>query len=279
MNLVDLRENLGWLLGSLGAVISLILGYLEEYVILGTLLGTAIGAGITYYVQTKMQKRAWKREYSIKIVEEVYGELFKDVNLAIQFLEKKFYKALSFRKWVQFQADYRYFMVDEKFRDRLSAFSRKVEEYNDSCNQLDNRILPKIMKQVATRVFGFEPEDKPSLDIRYKKKNKIHSTSPILNEKLRKKRSLSDIIDDALRYDDKSEISNVEVTVSFLKADRSSFVSSDLEKIKVFWGSCLKIVNNNETYQFIVEENEELLREAKSIKKELIRRIEEPWKI
>ena len=53
----------------------------------------------------------------------------------------------------------------------------------------------------------------------------------------------------------------------------------ETEKITAFWESCLKIVNDNETYQFIIEENEELLREAKSIKKELIRRIEEPWKI
>ncbi|GAH89817.1 unnamed protein product [marine sediment metagenome] len=106
-----------------------------------------------------------------------------------------------FRRWVQFQVDYRAYMVDEKFRDKLSAFSRKVEKYNYSCNQLDARILPKIVKQAATRFFGFEPLDKPILHIVYKKKNEPYTTSPRLNEKLRQKRSLSDIIDDAGVWD------------------------------------------------------------------------------
>ncbi|GAH62026.1 unnamed protein product, partial [marine sediment metagenome] len=77
--------------------------------------------------------------------------LFTDVNKTIRLLEQKFYMSGLFRRWVQFQVDYRAYMVDEKFRDKLSAFSRKVEKYNYSCNQLDARILPKIVKQSLIR--------------------------------------------------------------------------------------------------------------------------------
>lgn len=278
--MVDLRDNIGWLIGSIGGVGAIILGYLQQYEFLGALLATTIGAGIAYFVQTKTQEKTWKREYSVKIVEEVYGDLFRDIKGIIRNLEKKFFTGLTFQNWTIFQEDHRYFMVDEKFRNRLDLFSQEIGKYNDSCFWLDNRILPKIMKQVATKIFGVECEGNLEFGVTYNKNNKKYSSWIKLNEKLRKNYSFADIKEDALRYDDKLEISNVELTINFLKTDGSSrFNSSDSNKIEMFWESCLKMLNKNETYQFIISKNEVILREAKSIRKELIKRIEEPWKI
>jgi len=77
--MTDVRENLGWLIGSIVTALSLIFGWIYQSGVLSTLVGVAIGAGITYYVQTKTQNRAWKREYAVKIAETVYGSLFKEL--------------------------------------------------------------------------------------------------------------------------------------------------------------------------------------------------------
>jgi hypothetical protein len=42
---------------------------------------------------------------------------------------------------------------------------------------------------------------------------------------------------------------------------------------------CLQRAKDDCEQKFIIHENEDLLREAKEIKKELIKQIEEPWKI
>ena len=55
---------------------AVILGILEQYEFMGAILATAIGAGIAYFVQTRTQNKIWRREYSIRIAEEVYGLLY-----------------------------------------------------------------------------------------------------------------------------------------------------------------------------------------------------------
>jgi hypothetical protein len=73
------RENLGWLLGSIVTAIAMAVGWLISSGVVVNLLFLLIGFGITYFVQTRTQKRAWKREYSVKIVETVYGPFYKEL--------------------------------------------------------------------------------------------------------------------------------------------------------------------------------------------------------
>lgn len=87
--MTDIRENLGYLIGSIVTTLALVLGWTFQSGILNTLVGVAIGAGISYYVQTKTQERAWKREYSVKIAETVYGSLYREVKWIIWSLENK----------------------------------------------------------------------------------------------------------------------------------------------------------------------------------------------
>lgn len=278
--MVNLRENLKWLVVSVTATIGAILAYLQEYEFLGTLLGTVIGAGIAYFVQGRTQKRIWKREYSIKIVEEVYGALYNSIIGMIRNLEEKYYNGLDFSIWRGLQVHYRYLMVDEEFRNRLDSFYESVEKYTKACLQFQNRILLNIVKQAINQVFNVEAEGETEFAVKYTKNKKDFSHRPILLEKLRNKYSLSKIVDEALKYEDKSRISNISININFMKADGSERVSSHEQKeIEMFWEVCLRKMDENETYTFIIKENEKLLKEAKNIKKELIKRIEEPWKI
>ena len=105
--------------------------------VLSALIGAVIGAGITYYVQTRTQKRAWKREYSIAIVEQVYGVICTEMKGIIMFLEKKYcvYR-LGFDTWKQLQHDYKCFMVEESCRKRLDKFLENLERYSGAVVKL-----------------------------------------------------------------------------------------------------------------------------------------------
>lgn len=58
--MTDLRENLGWLVGSIATAIAMAVGWFISSGVVVNLLFLLIGSGITYFVQTRTQKRAWK---------------------------------------------------------------------------------------------------------------------------------------------------------------------------------------------------------------------------
>ena len=139
----DFRESLGWIIGSAVAGAVAVVSWIFESGLLATLLGIMIGAGLTYFVQTRTQKRTWEREYSIKIVEEVYGALFREIRSNIRTLKLKFYSGLSFQTWSTFQDDHRYFMVDEGFGRVTGDNQRRLCEIAD-CGNKSSRSTPNV---------------------------------------------------------------------------------------------------------------------------------------
>ena len=272
INMTDFRENLGWIIGSITTAIAMVVGWLISSGVVVNLLFLLVGFGITYFVQTRTQKRAWKREYSVKIAETVYGTLFKDMKNLIRSLERKNHDWLNFLNWGQIQEDHRYLMVDEKFRQRLDQFSERVERYSRATSQLRNVILPKILIEETEKIFETKVDEKPRLDVKYMEGRKRVSTSPNLVECLVSK---THPIDDATR--NKSEISGIECIVEIKPIDGQAI--HDTTKFDEFWKSCLVRMEEDKTYKFIIEENQKLLEEANKMQKELIQRIEKPWRI
>ena len=283
--MTDLRENLGWIVVSITAGASAILGWIFSLELLTifiglftTLIGVLIGASITYFSQKKTQERAWQREYSIKIVEEVYGDLFKDIKNVIRYLEEKLTIHLTFLEWGQIQESHRYFMVDEKFRKKLDQFSLRISTYNDAVNRLENKILPRQVNKIAKKIFGVEPNTIPNLNVDVKYREDSRDFSVGLNT-VRCLKDNDDPIEYASRHEDGSEISDVRLSIHIQLRDGSAFRSDKNQELDKFWQLCLKRRNEDKTYQFIIEEKPKLLVEATKMMKELVKRIEEPWKI
>jgi hypothetical protein len=274
--MTDSRENLGWLLGSIVTALGLIFGWILQSGVLNTLVGVAIGAGITYYVQTKTQNRAWKREYTIKIVEEVYGNLFKQVKTIIQSLEEKYYTYwISFDKWKEFQQDHRYFMVDDNFRVKLDDFDERLDKYSRSAIKL-NDVIRKIVIEETERVFGEKINQIPQVEVRYMKGYSQSSTMPDL---IRCLASETHPIEIPKRNE--SDVTGLELTLIITSIDnKTSKIPYSLNKnLEKFWQSCIKRMKENETYRFVVEENSKILEDARKLREEIVKRIEEPWKI
>lgn len=272
--MTDLRENLGWLIGSIATAIAMAFGWLTSSGVVVNLLFLLIGSGITYFVQTKTQKRAWKREYSVKIAETVYGTLFGKVNYILRLLEKKVYHQLDFEEWRQIQVDHRYFMVEGKFRTRLDNFLERVQRYSDAVSRLRSTILPKIANEETERVFNLEAFGHASLNVEYKHKRDNFSESPHIIPCLVSKTHPKDRV-----FRGKSEISNVKFDIRIKKLDGGFYHSDEVAKFDEFWESCVRRMKEDKTYKFIIEENEKLLEDARKLQKEIVKRIEEPWKI
>lgn len=272
--MTDLRENLGWLVGSVATAIGVAFSWFVSSEIFATLIAVLIGFLASYFLQTKTQKRAWKREYSVKIVETVYSSLFSGIKSIILSLESRWYRQLGFESWRTIQDDHRYLMVDKKFRTKLDELRKRLEGYSTAIYELRNEILPEIANEETRRVFDVETDDKARLEVKHKKRRSLASTSPnIISCLISQTHPKEDVLKDS------SEISIVECFVNIRRRDGTTFHSHEEKKFDEFWESCLRRMREDKTYKFIIEENDKLLEEARNVKKEIVRRIEEPWKI
>jgi len=172
------------------------------------------------------------------------------------------------------QDDHRYFMVDEKFRAKLDNFDERIEKYDLSVNEVTREILPEIIKEAIKETFNVEALKQVSLEVKYKQKNRNFSTSPNLIQCLI---SATHPKDHVLKS--KANVSNAQLDFKIPKRNGEVFHSTNLDKFNEFWSLCETKLNENETCKFVIEEDEKLLTEARNIKKEIVKRIEEPWKI
>jgi len=272
--MTDVRENLGWLLGSIATTLALIFGWIYQSGVLNTLVGVAIGAGITYYVQTKTQNRAWKREYAVKIAEQVYGALFKGVKTIMQSLaEKSYIYWIGFDSWREFQQDHRYFMVDEDFRARLDSFNEKLERYSRMSIKLASTIRRIVIEEIK-RVFDIKTDQIPQVVVFYKKGYTTSSTMPDLIRCL-----ISETHPKTIPERIEPESSDVELIFNVTSIDNKVSHIPYSKEFDEFWQACLGRMKEDETYKSVVEENTKILVESKEIISEIVKRIEKPWKI
>jgi len=273
--MTDFRENIGWVIGSVVTAIAMAFGWVYESGILNTLVGVAIGASVAYFVQTKTQKRAWKREYSVKIAEEVYGSLFKAVKGIIQLLENRGYWHIDFGVWREMQDDHRYFMVEEKFRAKLDEFRGKLEKYSRTVGEVRRQILPKIVMEETESILEVKIDHIPTVVVTYKK-GRVPASA------------MTDLIDclisgtHPITYATRHETNASKASFRFEirpTSKRSSTKYDNEAKLNKIWESALRRIREDESYNFIVDENDRLLEEARKLKQEIANRIEEPWKI
>jgi len=219
----------------------------------------------------KFEKKARKKEYPVNVVTEVYGPLYSEIKSNILALEKKWYRHIDFDTWRAMQYDERHFVVDEEFEKRLDGFLESLQKYGNAVIRLRREILPNIINEQSEREFKVKPEQ-ISLRIKYKQTRGLTQTSPNIVDCLISQTHPKDYVLQKARPE--SEI--VEFEILFDNVPANSTITA---KFDAFWESCQKRMKKNVTHNFVIEENDKLLKEAKNLEKEIAKRIKEQMKI
>jgi hypothetical protein len=275
--MADLKEDLAILGSSIGAAVAAFLSWFYQSSLFGTVTGIFIGAGVTYFVQTRTQKRLWRRDYTMKITEQVYGELFGELKHIINQLQIDGLRdILPSGKWKQIQSDHRYFMVDEKFREEIDGFFKDVDKFNIAFNDVVREIIPDIIKKQEITIFNKNFISATQLIFSYSYDGRRTDTGIPLTSDLRELKTLEDIKMSFLGSLEKTRISG---TRFIIKATDPVFFTDDFKSISSYWESCLKLLRENDTFASLPSEKTALLNRSEKIKKDIEKRISESWRI
>lgn len=272
-----LRDNLSWLVIMVVAGLVALLSWFYSSELFATVAGVLIGAGVTYVVQTRTQKNSWKREYSVKIAEDVYGALYSEVSGIVADLETGRFFQLIFGKWGEFRKDHRHLMVTKEFREQLDKLSEGVKEYDDDDLRLIQEVLPGIVNEASKTVFGLIANT-INIEVKYKHANGNYGQenyNPL--ECLTRRKHPREIV---LESYPRSEILGIQVSFGYAQEVFRPLPSPptvDEAKFNEFWNLCREQEERNELYKTVIQKQSLLLKESKLILEELTKRIEEPW--
>ena len=282
----NLKNNLSWLAIVVVAGVAAVLTWFYAFELFSAVIGVIgvlIGAGIAYLIQTRTQRDSWKREYSVKIAETVYGALYGDVKGVVADLESKRFAVLNFGSWGQFQRDHRHLMVNRDFRQQLNKLSRNVAEYNQNVLTLIQEALPSIVLEASKEVFNLTMDyitipSAVNIEVKYKHPNGYsdHASYTLLDCLTRRKNPREIVLESYPR----SEIVSVQVQFRQAAPTRPQYPqTADEAKLNEFWKLCSELEQKSEVYKTVIQNQSLLLTESKSVFAELEKRIEEPWRI
>jgi hypothetical protein len=272
-----IRDNLNWVVGLIVGGIVAFLSWFYVSGLFSTIVAVLVGAGIAYIVQTRTQRNAWKREYSVKIAETVYGSLYSDVKEIISTLEKGTFNTISFDTWRRFQNDHRYLMVEKEFREQLDEFLKKVREYDSDIIRLITEIFPNIVKEASKKIFGLIA-NRIHIEVQYKTAGGPASQQFDPLTCLTRRCSPQQLV---MEGNPRSEICSVRVPEfgNIVETSGLQPLTADEAKVNEFWKSCVEIEEKNEVYRLVIQKQRTLLQESRHVLDELTNRIEKPWNI
>jgi hypothetical protein len=271
--MTDLRENSGWVIGSIATAIAMAVGWLTSSGVVVNLLFLLLGSGITYVVQTRTQKRVWKREYALRNTETVYGPLFQDADNRMTYIEESIPQQVFFIKWDEIKRTYQYLTIDEEFRNRLDRFAQKTWNYSTRFQKI-RQLAQDIAVEETQFAFPSFKNVYPQFVIKTEREEGHHH----INESLiRQEHPYTSALKNK-----KEEKHEYFIALNPIQSGQTSVLKYEDEVKAIFdamWDKCHQRMEQNSDVQAIRKEYPEIIKELQSIRKELIRRIQEPWKI
>jgi mRNA-degrading endonuclease RelE of RelBE toxin-antitoxin system len=163
-------------------------------------------------------------------------------------------------------------MVNEEFRERLDAFSARIDTYNNAINKFREQVIPSII--------DVESKDKLHIVSKFRVHFTIRDKTGTINCYVTPFNCLEDHLyprDFALRDHTNGEIIKFEFELGTYIESYGPRQIIDESIYTQFMKGCFEKLERDATYKFLVNEHLILVKDAKSIFEELTKRIEEPW--
>ena len=271
---MTIREGVGWIIGSAIAGIGAFLSWFYESGLLAAIVGIVTGAGITFFVQSRTQKRAWKREYALKNTEAIYGPLYEDIDKVLSYCGEAFHYVYS-HKWREIKQTFQYLTIDEAFRKKLDDFYQRLDNYNNDTQKAMDLINNRITEEsrIAFPSYG---ESRLQFTIRAARRGESNID---INESLRLQQHPVRL---AERNKRGNEIQEYFIEFSPVKGGQIQHLHYEGENKVAFdrmWDTCHKKIEQDPLIQAVRKEYLEVTKGLQNIKKELVKRIQEPWAI
>jgi len=147
------RSDVGGGLAVLASMVGAALSWAAGLGVVTILFSVGLGSLLTYFVGIKTQKNAWKREASLRKVDDIYGPLYYELNKAYQAisLSEPFYHTMIDQgqvTWESIQASYKYYLVDQDLRKELDDFFLLLSQYNQSNAQRTRIAEEKLLSHL-----------------------------------------------------------------------------------------------------------------------------------
>jgi len=223
----------------------------------------------------RQEHRIWKREYALRNTETVYGPLFQYADAVLPYHANVIFpQSIAFHKWDEIKRTYQYLTIDDRFRDRLDAFSRKTEIYGERFHKV-RQFANNTAVEETTIAFPSYREVYPQFIIKADGKESHYDISESL---IRQEPPYIS----AQKHKKEDETHEYFITLNPIKGGKGSVLIYEGDIKRIFdemWDRCHKRMEQNSDVQTLRKEYPEMIEEMQSIRKELIRRIQEPWKI
>lgn len=217
----------------------------------------------------------WKREYALRNTETVYGPLFQHLDSVLPYHNESVPQGVSFYKWDEIKRTYQYLMIDDKFRNRLNGLSEKTENYSVKLRNV-RRLAHDIAVEETRVAFPSYQEVFPEFNIKPPNSQiqNIHISESLIRQEHPYK--------SALKEKKEHETHEYFIALNPIKGGKGSLLKYESDVKRIFdemWERCYQRIRQNTDFQAIQKEYPEIVKEIRSIRKGLIRRIQEPWKI
>ena len=154
------KDDVTVILTSLASSVTAALAWISGFQLLLLIISAFAVAVLTFYFNSKMQKRAWKREVTVKMISELYGPLYIDVSKALQEFSKG--DAFAYRwyrsdDWARIRADYHYRVIPLELRNKLDIFYALLDQISANSAQVIRLVESMLLKSVRQE-FGVDIE-------------------------------------------------------------------------------------------------------------------------
>lgn len=151
------------------AIISAIMGVgvyfsaIADFLIAGPIIGVVAGFTLSYLVQTKTQKRAWKREFLLKNIEQIYGPIYNEsLELEKQYMimiDEHYYHRFQTQEWEKIRNTYTYHMIEDRdFQKELDNFHFEIDAYNKICDYSREKVT-EVLKKESSKFYNVKVQE------------------------------------------------------------------------------------------------------------------------
>jgi len=127
-------------------------------------IGAIIGGFSTYLAQKRIQERAWKKESTQKMVDTIYGPLFREVNKIHESLDAS--DEPHVEKLEKIRDHHLYFTTDEKLREDVDAVYNRIKRYLGLYDAAKGSAEHIALKEARRNLVDRKAD--PAIEVRYR---------------------------------------------------------------------------------------------------------------